>query len=319
MSPPALTGGPPDPSTTAGSRAGIASSTPSASPRSTGSPESAGSPTLVASAATSGATTLADTWLWTATGWTLASAVGPPARSGGALAFDPGSGVPVLFGGAASGPSPAPPKLLADTWEWNGQLWQHLAPHASPPARDQAVMATDELTGGVVLFGGSGSRGDLGDTWLWDGTNWSAVRPAGSLSSRAGAASAFDATTRKLLVFGGVGPSGAVLGDTVMLSGAAPVDLGGGATNGSQPSTGAPNTGSGSGPSGPGATSGPGGSAATSTASQLPGHTGLAPGPGIVSRTADAAEGRPGDVDRRGLRGRGVDHHLVPLVTGRRR
>ena len=151
-------------------------------------------------------TSLADTWLWTATGWTPTAAVGPLARSGAALAFDASAGVAVLFGGETTGPGPAPAKLLADTWAWNGQAWQQLAPHSSPPARDQAVIASDELTGGLVLFGGSGVRGDLSDTWLWDGETWSAARPAGSLSPRIRAASAFDAATQKLLVFGGVGP-----------------------------------------------------------------------------------------------------------------
>ena len=163
----------------------------------------------MASAATSGVTTLADTWLWTATGWTLASAVGPPARSGAALAFDPGAGVPVLFGGAATRAGSGTAQAVG------GYLGVERPVVAARLLRTPALRPgirrswpPMSSTGGVVLFGGSGSRGDLSDTWLWDGTNWSAVRPAGSLSPRVDAASAFDATTQKLLVFGGVGSSG---------------------------------------------------------------------------------------------------------------
>ena len=226
--------------------------------------------TLTASLAT-----LGDTWLWTANGSTEASTPGPPPRSGGELAFDPADGLTMLFGGEATGPGPLP-EFLADTWAWNGRSWRRLAPVASPPARTEGVLAADESTGGLVLFGGSSLRGALDDTWTWNGKRWVSARPGGAVSARLGAATAFDLDTDKLLVFGGVGPTGVTLGDTVMLSGTAPVALGtGAASSSSLPSAQGP--GSGASPLGnatpPGST--------TSLPAQLPAHVGLSPFRGV--------------------------------------
>jgi hypothetical protein len=60
----------------------------------------------------------ADTWEWDGTAWAQRTpSTAPPARSAGAMTFDPGRGVTVIFGGnGASGP-------LGDTWEWDGTDW----------------------------------------------------------------------------------------------------------------------------------------------------------------------------------------------------
>jgi hypothetical protein len=136
------------------------------------------------------------------------------------------------------------------------------------------VVAADELMGGLVLFGGSSTEGALDDTWTWNGKAWAPVRPGGVLSPRLGAATAFDLATQKLLVFGGIGSTGVTLGDTVILSRTAPVNLGGtgaGSTS-SLPSSQGP--GSGSSPLGGGA-SAPG--PTTSLPAQGPGHAGVSP------------------------------------------
>jgi hypothetical protein len=76
------------------------------------------------------------------------------------MAYDPGTGQLVLFGGNdGSG-------VLADTWTWNGSDWAEQSPATSPPARSDASMAYDPGTGQLVLFGGNDGEGGIeGDTW----------------------------------------------------------------------------------------------------------------------------------------------------------
>jgi len=63
---------------------------------------------------------LADTWRWDGTRWRqAASAVAPPRRSEGYLAYDEMRRVCVLFGGEGVDVVPT----LGDTWEWNGTSW----------------------------------------------------------------------------------------------------------------------------------------------------------------------------------------------------
>jgi hypothetical protein len=218
---------------------------------------------------------LGDTWLWTANGWVAAPGSGPTARAGAAVTFDPAANVSVLFGGNSAATHPAAAKPTADTWIWNGTAWHQEVPTTSPPGREGAAMAADASIGGVVLFGGSGTSGDLSDAWQWDGKSWEPAHTIGSLPPRVGAATAFDAATGKVLVFGGVGPGGATLDDTVMLSEKAPVALSGGAT------TASPTSSSSTGPAG--MTTQPAGNAAKTGVEEPPsttsrsGHPGLSP------------------------------------------
>jgi hypothetical protein len=175
---------------------------------------------------------LGDTWLWTKNGWAPGpgpSRTGPPARSGAAMAFhqfDQTQGQLVLFGGASTPVGSAAPRLLGDTWVWTGGSWTRLAPKTSPPPRTQAVMVGDDLTGGLVLFGGTGLRGVLADTWFWNGTSWSATpRPQAAPVPRTGAAGAYEPVSHQLIVFGGISRKGEPLADTLAL-GSAPLNLG---------------------------------------------------------------------------------------------
>jgi hypothetical protein len=211
-------------------------------------------------------TTMDDTWSWDGTTWTLLNpAASPPSRTGAAIADAGAHSRIVLFGGSASADGRSP---LADTWTWVGTTWQRQAPAMSPPARSGAISALDTDLGRTVLAGGSGTTGALADTWLWDGTSWSpssATVPA----ARSGAADAYDAATRQLVVLGGSGRGGTTLGDTVILTSAAPVSLRP-SSSGSSTSTSAP-----SGSAGGLTTTGtPGGSgAATTRGGSNPGAT----------------------------------------------
>lgn len=142
--------------------------------------------------------------------WTARTpAANPPARHRHALAFDPGRGVAVVFGGNGTS------SLLADTWEWNGATWSAPGPAASPPGRAEHALVHDTVRGGILLFGGftGTSVGFLQDTWRYDGLTWSAVQTATSPPPRKGHALAADPRGGGVVLFGGgdnIGP----LGDT---------------------------------------------------------------------------------------------------------
>jgi hypothetical protein len=76
------------------------------------------------------------------------SAGQPPARTGGAMAFDTANGTVVLFGGNGKSGS------LGDTWVWGGSTWARAHPKASPPALSGAQMTFDPVSHDLVLVGG---------------------------------------------------------------------------------------------------------------------------------------------------------------------
>jgi hypothetical protein len=76
------------------------------------------------------------------------SAGQPPARTGGAMAYDAANHTVILFGGQSKSRS------LGDTWIWNGALWSQARPATSPPALVNAQMAYDPVTQDVILVGG---------------------------------------------------------------------------------------------------------------------------------------------------------------------
>jgi hypothetical protein len=162
---------------------------------------------------------LNDTWTYgyppaTSYDWTQQSpSTSPSARYGASMAYDPGSGQLVLFGG---GSVVAGSGVLDDTWTWNSTAWTQLSPATSPPAREAASMAYDPGTGQLVLFGGQDQNAfpHLNDTWTWNGTTWTQQSPTNSPSVRSGASMAYDPSTGQLVLFGGAAPGSVLLGDT---------------------------------------------------------------------------------------------------------
>jgi hypothetical protein len=92
---------------------------------------------------------------------------GPPARSLGAMAWDPSRDVAVLYGGTA-----ADGRALNDTWEFNGTVWVQKVPIAAPgclalpPSCANCGLVTDLPHGEVLLV-----TENL-ETWAWNGTSW---------------------------------------------------------------------------------------------------------------------------------------------------
>jgi len=97
--------------------------------------------------------------------WTQRQDLGPAARYGCGMAFDPVRGRTVLFGGTSTAGISYP-----DTWAWDGGSWTQLD-DSGPVGRFSFGMTGDTTRKCVVLFGGETAAGKLmGDTWEWDGT-----------------------------------------------------------------------------------------------------------------------------------------------------
>ena len=128
------------------------------------------------------------------------------------MAFDPGLGQLVLFGGFDS-----PVGFYADTWTWDGTTWTELHPPASPSARYGAQLVLDPGSQALLLFGGADAARVLGDTWSWDGITWTKEHPRRSPGPRSGYG--MDTLGRHVVLFGGSAP-GRFYGDTWVWRGA---------------------------------------------------------------------------------------------------
>lgn len=125
---------------------------------------------------------LGDTWEWDGASWRDVTpalpADSPPARFGGALAFDPGRGRMVLFGGVHQDDPAGGGDFVFDDdlWEWDGTRWSELQPPAPRPPASMASFANDR-PGGNLLLWSSSTNGIDGSLWRWDGfgQSWSAV------------------------------------------------------------------------------------------------------------------------------------------------
>jgi hypothetical protein len=134
------------------------------------------------------------TWLWDGKRWSLARpSGGPPGRFNAAAAYDPLTGVVMLYGGRLG-----PGQVVDDTWAWDGRTWRELdGGTGSPPLGEGSVMAWDDDLSELVLVNSNGQGN--GQTWTWNGSRW--VRQArGDLPSGASVIGmAADPVTRELL------------------------------------------------------------------------------------------------------------------------
>jgi hypothetical protein len=94
----------------------------------------------------------------------------PDPRYEPSIAFDPGNGTILLFGGGERD----------TTWLWAGQDWRPATPRASPSDRYGSAMAYDPALRKMLLFGGREIPGGVpNDTWAWDGRSWSRLAASG--------------------------------------------------------------------------------------------------------------------------------------------
>lgn len=156
--------------------------------------------------------TAGDTWVWDglAQSWTKkAPSISPSKRHGAVMAYD-GANI-VLFGG--NGRTENPPPLdyynedKNDTWTWDGKTWTDRSQLSAlrPDARSYGVMAYDEKSGRVLLFGGGSPLKPTG-TWTWDGSTgtWTKQDPPVSPAAHTDLGGlAYDSVSQKTLLFGG--------------------------------------------------------------------------------------------------------------------
>jgi hypothetical protein len=144
-----------------------------------------------------------DTWVYRNGAWSPGPAApsGLIPRGGAALAYHPGLGKLVLFGGIGDRWPP-----LADTWLFDGTAWT--PGPAAPPGlegRSGAQMAYLPEIDRLVLFGGS-SLTPRNDTWFFDGTEWTPGPPTPpEVLPRLFFGMAHDPVAGKLFVAGGSG------------------------------------------------------------------------------------------------------------------
>lgn len=153
-----------------------------------------------------------DPYFWPSTTFFYAARVGtawqdftvaaePPKRIGAAMAFAPGLGGLIVFGGhGALGMMPIP---LTDTWRFDGATWTQQFPSSSPPWRSGAAMTYDSSRQRVVMFGGDNFAATLDDTWEWDGVGWQQVVTPSTPPPRANARMVFDSARNRVVLLGG--------------------------------------------------------------------------------------------------------------------
>ncbi len=139
-----------------------------------------------------------ETWEWDGHDWTQRyPRVSPSARSGHATAYNPTTGVTVLFGGKdANG-------LKGDTWFWTGGPTWLSMPVCGPSPRSGHSLVYDSKRQVMVLFGGTDADGANGQTWLWRGSAWTLLTQDGPAPHK-GHAMVYDQERQTAVLFGGI-------------------------------------------------------------------------------------------------------------------
>lgn len=138
------------------------------------------------------------TWTWNGSDWSEVTTATQPAGgpNPAAMAYDPARRTIVYFSHTPDG--------QPETWTLDGASWTQ-SPTGSGTTSAQFVMARDDATSNVVLFGSNG------DTWTWDGGRWTPANPAHSPGPRKGMAMAYDPVHHVVVLFGGDSGQGAAL------------------------------------------------------------------------------------------------------------
>ena len=161
-----------------------------------------------------------DSWEYRAGQWIeLSPPLSPSNRSSGAMATDPSTGCPILFGGVGAG-SPS----TNDTWTFCHDYWTRLSTAGAPPPRYGAGFAGDPECDCMLLYGGEQlvrgqSRGPLGDTWEFANGSWANVTPSISPPELVGPSMAFDSALGAVILFGGILPNAQYSNQTWEFSG----------------------------------------------------------------------------------------------------
>ena len=155
-------------------------------------------------------------WEWDGHSW-LHKAVDAPLpapRSEAAMAYDPGLGRVILFGGDSWDSGSNTATYYADVWEWDGTDWHDGTPASgvAPDPRYSPGMFFDagrgriRVTGGLYWDSSTSTASYFGDLWEWNGQgpSWQQVTDlAITPQKRSGQAMAYDTARREAVLFGG--------------------------------------------------------------------------------------------------------------------
>jgi hypothetical protein len=157
------------------------------------------------------------TWKFANGTWSVVPiSLAPPAREGESMAYDPGLGEIVLFGGlGASG-------NLADTWEYSHGKWTRIWVAHHPPTSDSFTEEPNLVWDGadhyLFLFsaGTRGVNGALNNaTWSFSNGTWTRIVTTGHAPiRRLGASVAYDSGRSQVILLGGQIPSSRTMGWT---------------------------------------------------------------------------------------------------------
>ena len=175
------------------------------------------------SSGTGTATLLNDTWEYdpsTNTWANVTPTTSPSPRQYASMAYDPGTGGLLMFGGEIS--TTAPPTYTDETWLWLGGAWAQLSPATLPTARSQhtLVTRTDAFQDVVMVAGANNTMAAPDqvrflDVWRWTGGDWVMLSnfdvltqtgttfPASSVGNQA----VYDPLRSRLVLQGGNGHS----------------------------------------------------------------------------------------------------------------
>jgi N-acetylneuraminic acid mutarotase len=161
---------------------------------------------------------LYDTWSYDSAtnAWTnLSPAKHPTGRSIPAMAYDVKTKSMVLFGGLSGYNG------CNDTWIYNStsNSWQNKTTKNSPPARCGHTMIYDDISGNILMFGGSSSVINptyFNDTWTYNATlnKWTLINCLQATTARYNQGMVYDNAHDTMILFGGQGYSGPSFGDT---------------------------------------------------------------------------------------------------------
>jgi len=128
----------------------------------------------------------------------LTTVQSPPPSYYHSLVYDRVEHVLVLFGGVGEGGI-----CLNETWEFDGQDWRSYDFTIVPGFRQGMVMDFDQVTGSVVMTGGSCGLEMFHDVWRYLDHTWVQDELVGIKPKRTLAACAYDPNRQCLVICGG--------------------------------------------------------------------------------------------------------------------
>lgn len=144
---------------------------------------------------------LGDTWTFQAGAWRADRAAPQPSpRALGQLAYDPGAGLVLLFGGQSEPGNASGPQTLSDTWHFDGGIWTNQTRvNASAPPESAGSLVFDPRDGSLVLFGGLNGSSRAAGAWTLRNPFWTRLCEACLSPSPSGTPALFDPGASGLL------------------------------------------------------------------------------------------------------------------------